>query len=339
MLFSGRLGNLLFEYAALVGICAQRGLDPSTCASISKHSKLVDNIELPLGEMIKSFKIPKLSCSFHNVNFREHSSKPYDIKFDPEAFKQPLGTTFAGYFQSYKYFHPHAEKYIKEYFRFDDEVVAKSRRFIDTMKAHTAKEGGVGNGSKIACVSVRRGDKTRNASPIYNPWTLSLDYYNRAIGIIRAKHGDFRDNDSILRVSRDRDTSNTLRSHHTNRTHNNTLSFLFFTGGGFNNSALMEEDRAWVRKNLMRPLLEAGYSVHLEPSHFDHLAAMQTMSLCDEIVVSASSFSWWSAYLSGHNNVIAPNDLQINGVGFAAEDHYLPSWTVLSEEKKRKVTS
>jgi hypothetical protein len=34
--FDGRMGNLLFEYASLIGVCVKRGFDPKTCAGFPK---------------------------------------------------------------------------------------------------------------------------------------------------------------------------------------------------------------------------------------------------------------------------------------------------------------
>jgi hypothetical protein len=57
---------------------------------------------------------------------------------------------------------------------------------------------------------------------------------------------------------------------------------------------------------------------------------LQLMSLCDMHIIANSSFSWWGAYLSSSNKVIAPR----NWFGPALPDHdpsgyYLPEWTVI----------
>jgi hypothetical protein len=83
--------------------------------------------------------------------------------------------------------------------------------------------------------------------------------------------------------------------------------------------------------------------------------AMYTMSRCDNLVVSSSSFSWWSAYFmssqynlsrtSGEGRdildggaaepiIVAPRDLHnLNVTDFEPDDYYLPEWTLLSQDR------
>lgn len=42
----------------------------------------------------------------------------FAVKYDPKVFEQPDGMLIHGFLQSYKYFHPHAEKQVKKTFRF-----------------------------------------------------------------------------------------------------------------------------------------------------------------------------------------------------------------------------
>lgn len=57
---------------------------------------------------------------------------------------------------------------------------------------------------------------------------------------------------------------------------------------------------------------------------------LQLMSKCDKHIIANSSFSWWGAWLSRSDYVIAPK----NWFGSALPDHnpegyYLPNWTVI----------
>jgi len=104
--FVGRLGNIMFEYAALVGVCVKHGLQPDKCAGFSMEDLDKDNRLLPTHMFRDIFGIPMASCPINpSITYQEHANSVYAIKFDSDLLKQPTGTSFTGYLQSYKYFH------------------------------------------------------------------------------------------------------------------------------------------------------------------------------------------------------------------------------------------
>ena len=112
---SGRLGNLMFEYAAVLAIChnavvlkmnATNNLSPDTftetksCLRIPNPS--FNDPGVPLAEFISLFNwtIPEIVKTFHQKSiYQEHPEDGNCIRFDKEVFLQPTGTKFTGKFE------------------------------------------------------------------------------------------------------------------------------------------------------------------------------------------------------------------------------------------------
>jgi GR25 family glycosyltransferase involved in LPS biosynthesis len=291
--FSGRLGNLMFEYASLVGICIKRGYPAETCASLSGNILDLNKIDVPTSDLVRTFNLSSPFCPVGSNNYQEHSNSSNAISFDPEVFKQPVETVLRGYLQSYKYFHPHAEQQIKKLYRFPSVVSDESLGFLNRVEHALPTRDNL-----IACVSVRRGDKVRLHNSGYNQWALSLNYYDKAIRLLRMKY--------------------------------KKLALVFFVGGGFNKKIKLE-DREWVKTHLMANLSANNVPVHLEPYDMSHIVSMHAMSQCDALIVSSSSFSWWSGYLSRNTStIIAPKTLHESSTWeFSESDYYPSNWILL----------
>ena len=79
--FTGRLGNLMFEYAALVGACVRHGLQPETCAGFSMGDLDKHNVMMPTMMLHDLFDIPMVSCPTNaSMTYREHADSVYAIK-------------------------------------------------------------------------------------------------------------------------------------------------------------------------------------------------------------------------------------------------------------------
>jgi hypothetical protein len=106
---TGNLGKLMFSYAFLIGICSRNNVAPFHCASLSIHnSNNIDRIvgTTPVEQFVQTFKIALPPCPIQGAFFHDHKNQtaPNSIRYRSEAVKQPSGTTFMGYFLSYKYF-------------------------------------------------------------------------------------------------------------------------------------------------------------------------------------------------------------------------------------------
>jgi hypothetical protein len=112
-----------------------------------------------------------------------------------------------------------------------------------------------------------------------------------------------------------------LSQYHTNLT-NEYYSAALDIIGDFSEAIVFSDDIDWCKT---LPIFE-GFTFSLGDSYTD----LQLMSKCDKHIIANSSFSWWGAWLSGSDNVVAPKEW----FGPALPDHdtdgyYLPSWTVI----------
>ena len=151
---------------------------------------------------------------------------------------------------------------------------------------------------KLVGVHVRLGDKQDNN--LYGQWALSVDYYQKAIGIIEKRYSSTK----------------------------YQLAYIFFTGGAVDKND-MQKDTNWTKSNLAE---KVKYSF-FEPANFDGWTAMYTLAQCDIIIAGQSTFSWWSAYLSNTREVFAPGDYfePNQKIRFEREDYFLPWWSLLYE--------
>ena len=97
----GRMGNLMFEYAAVHGLCIKRGLDPAKCASMIITEK--ESVYAPFEEFTSIFNIRIPQCKSNNKIFIEHLGNEGGIGYDHSIMSQEVGTTLRGYFQSHEY--------------------------------------------------------------------------------------------------------------------------------------------------------------------------------------------------------------------------------------------
>ena len=201
---NGRLGNLMMAYAAMVGICTLNHKQPSECAVIANtHS-----IEAPIQDLHTAFNLSvrQTPCNFVH-KFEERyltlNGREAPIPFDDRALKQPSGTLYSGYYQSYLYHYPHAENVVKSLFTFSDSVKMEASSYIDSIRRKVPK------GTRIVGIHIRLGDKFN--LPHYDQWGLSLEYYKKAVGIM---------------------------SNYTN----SNMALLFFFGGYFPNRETVETD-------------------------------------------------------------------------------------------------
>ena len=151
----GRLGNQMFQYAALRGIAAQRGFDFQIPTS-NFQDEWKDH------QLFEAFKLKKLTkidfCKGPNV----HEAH---FHFDKNLFySMPDEHNLYGYFQSTKYF-DHIEDEIREDFQFKDSIYESCKDMINSLDAPIA-------------LHVRRGDyikKFENHPP------CSKEYYELAL--------------------------------------------------------------------------------------------------------------------------------------------------------------
>mgnify|MGYP003135623736 CR=1 FL=1 len=148
----GRLGNQLFQYAALKSVALDRGLP----AKIPNPDNLVWHGQECL---LKHFN---LECeyltpeSMHEIKYQFR--EPDHTRFFPEVFTVSSQTDLFGYFQNYQYFAPH-EKQIRKEFTLSDEIRSEANLYIEKLRSTGDTE------AEIVSVHMRRGDNTDGENP------------------------------------------------------------------------------------------------------------------------------------------------------------------------------
>jgi hypothetical protein len=156
----GRLGNQMFQYAALKGIAHNRGYEFSIPPSAATN-EWTDHL------LLTGFKLQSLSRD--NVRFNECSLHLDEgtFSFNSDLFDNcPDNCDLSGYFQSEKYFE-HIKDDIKKDFTFQDVQSDKADNVFKNIR-----------NNQIVSVHVRRGDYVaqQNHHPL-----CSLEYYSAAL--------------------------------------------------------------------------------------------------------------------------------------------------------------
>ena len=168
---SGRLGNQMFQYAALRGIAANRQMDwqvpPPGTSGVDEFG--CENNYC----MFETFKLAAATPEHHGFHRDNRWAVWKEFHFNQELFdKCPDDVNLDGYFQTERYFE-NIRKEIREDFTFHDEILKPCKEMIDSL----------GEGRKIF-LHIRRGDpklpwayvNLQNAHPVQT-W----DYYTEAL--------------------------------------------------------------------------------------------------------------------------------------------------------------
>ena len=158
----GRLGNQMFQYAAVRGIAAARGYDfgipPSNFRNEWQEHQLFQVFELP--------HLPK-----NNIRYLDSGYAPVveeaEFGFDPALLQQcPNEVSLFGFFQSEQWF-KHIEDSIREDFTFQEHILSPCKEMMSGFE-----------GQEVLSLHVRRTDYLTNNA---NHFNLSLGYYEKAL--------------------------------------------------------------------------------------------------------------------------------------------------------------
>ena len=149
---NGRLGNQMFQYAALFSVGLTRGFE----IGIPKGTKLSEVFQIPNAIQLKDIRVNKLY-------------KEKDFLFDPSIFLIPDECDILGYFQSGNYFNLCKEAILKE-FKFKKDIEEKSNLFLTKF-----------SGKDLCSLHIRRGDY-KNLSNYHT--NLGSEYYQHAIKVV-----------------------------------------------------------------------------------------------------------------------------------------------------------
>jgi hypothetical protein len=177
----GRLGNQLFQYAALRGLSLKNGYEvvipnPQT---MNWHGQTC---------LLDQFNIEAGYLNDDNIsNIQYMYSEPNWNQYDPTFFEIPDGSTIEGFFQSTFYFEEFEEQ-IKKELTPKSEIVESNREFIDKIKSEN-------EGYEIVSVHVRRGDNMTNGQTgliqAFEPGGMYEQYFNNAKKVFEGKKVKF----------------------------------------------------------------------------------------------------------------------------------------------------
>ena len=243
----GRLGNQMFQFAALKGIAKNRGyqycIPPSQMQGEWKdHHQYYNAVGTGAAQhlLLQPFKLNNTNQL--NLQFIDQVRpvvQEGSFTFNEDLFNNcPDWVTIQGFFQTEKYF-KHIRDEIKGDFEFKDEIASPCKDMMAEI-------------DEPVSLHIRRTDYISNP----NHSALGLEYYEKAL-----KQFDKRS--TIVVFSDDPDWCNEQELFSSDR-------FL-----------VAEENSAYVD--------------------------MCLMTLCKGHIIANSSFSWWGAWLSDSDQVVAPS--------------------------------
>jgi hypothetical protein len=159
----GRLGNQMFQYAALRGLASKHGyeycLPPREV--VATRDPNVINSDITMFECFKIHDAPRYVTNFPKVT-------ESCFQLDQNLWNNcPDNISLYGYFQTEKYF-KHIEDEIRSDFSFNLELYENCKEFINSLN------------SQIISLHIRRGDYLANP----NHPVQTLDYYKQALQLL-----------------------------------------------------------------------------------------------------------------------------------------------------------
>ena len=154
----GRLGNQMFQYAALKGIAKRIG----TTTTIPHYVEAVDD---GIGNMLRTELFDSFDLNTNIGLINANTIQERQHHFDGEFFNLcPDNVNIQGFFQTDKYFQ-HIEDDIRKEFTFRDDILNPCKEMMESM-------------DNPISLHVRRGDFVTNSA---NHPPCSLQYYEKAL--------------------------------------------------------------------------------------------------------------------------------------------------------------
>lgn len=174
-----RLGNIMFTYAALLGIAQQNNVTPV----IDRKSILVDVFKLSDDDVLLSSDMVNTMSSGPLVEYRERGKRACTYDQETRNLSKATGLPrshvyLRGYYQSWRYFDKVVDK-LRRNFRFRDNVASRADDFLSrVLPSRWRHEDTV---VRVG-VHVRRGDMASNRRPRdYGYTTAPPGYFLKAM--------------------------------------------------------------------------------------------------------------------------------------------------------------
>lgn len=312
--FTGRLGNLMFQWAHAVSFSIE--LSKHISAKIVLHiDHLEDSIECPLATFVEMFRLRRYVriANAPNQNFndetcvvrvQERGANVFDTDFLRKATAEiearkwctTIVLNMVGYFQSFKYFSSAlVERQVHGSFEFRPEHHDAKLKFLNSIHSDDQIY-------RIG-IQVRLGDKEHDSrfKSIYAPH--NWEYYMAAI-------------EHIKKVRSDKFIAKRIQ--------------LLVSVGGSLHDGDKKRDQQFVKNFFAKNF--SGDFIFVDT---DQTVDMLILSSCDAVIIGASSYGWWVAHLSKlpgelivvPKHIIRP-DHELVGQ-FDIQDYYPEHWTIL----------
>lgn len=163
--YSGRLGNQMFQYAALKAVSLEKGFDfflpNNTKIKVDGAFDFTNNQWIPYRlDLLDCFEIKTKVLEDQNLHY---SYQEKEFTFNQDVFNIKDNTFLEGYFQSYKYFEKYNDHILSE-FVFKKEILENCLNTISKYKNPVS-------------VHIRRGDYVNH--PDF--WTITPNYIQDAL--------------------------------------------------------------------------------------------------------------------------------------------------------------
>lgn len=229
----GRLGNQMFQYAALKGIAAKHGYE--ICIPFSPNRN--EWTDHQLNEAFTMQTLNPLNYQYIDVDRPIVSEETFC--FNEKLFNEcPNWVTLQGFFQTEKYF-KHIRDQLLLDFEFHDYILEPAKEVVRDWRNPIA-------------LHIRRTDYLTNP----NHTALGLDYYSKTL--------EYFDGDCDI--------------------------------------IIFSDDPEWCLK---QELFKSDRFMVSETNN--NYLDLCLMTLCSGHIIANSSFSWWGAWLSNSEKVIAPS--------------------------------
>jgi hypothetical protein len=288
----GRLGNQLFQYAALRSLGIKLNCE---IGFLNIKKSIFQNQE----NLLKNFSIPNKffgRAKFYHFFTQKKYIENNPFKIDKSFYQTQDGTDLSGYFQSIYYFKDSIE-IIKKELTPKSKYINEAKHKIKNIKNNFSKY-------QIISLHLRRGD---NVNPKIKGNAQSL--------LINYGKGDNFDRNSFYGKYLIRAKSLFKKK---------KVKFLIFTGGA-RISGKYYHDINWAKKNIT-----GEEYIFLEPQ--SSLEDFCLIRECDHNIISpASSFGWWAAFLNNNSKskVIAPKIYDPSNPTIKRHLFYPKEWIII----------
>lgn len=163
--YLGRLGNQMFQYAALRGICAQHNYGYTLPPNFQNKKEMY----IYLYDCFNISNLSEKITGWSNYIERSPSTHEFDHNF---FYNCPPQTDLFGYFQTEKYF-KNIEDVIRKEYTFKDHIVNESKTYFDNLF----------DDNNVIALHIRRTDYINNSIMR----VLKLSYYKSALSYFDSK--------------------------------------------------------------------------------------------------------------------------------------------------------